>query len=162
MSKANMFLKLDGVESESTDDKHKGEIELESFSWGVTNQHSNSIGEGSGGGQGTPHTLQCTKQLDKSSPLLMVRCATGKGFETAVLTVRRGGADAPQDYFKITLEKAWVCNYQVTAHSGAAVPSESFDLKVKSIELSYRPLKGDGSLGGEVKQKYNFADSKNG
>jgi Type VI secretion system effector, Hcp len=30
------FLKIDGVDGESTDDKHKGEIELQSFSLGKT------------------------------------------------------------------------------------------------------------------------------
>ena len=31
---ANLFLKLDTIAGESTDDKHKGEIEVESFSAG--------------------------------------------------------------------------------------------------------------------------------
>jgi hypothetical protein len=30
------FLKIDGVDGESTDDKHKGEIQLESYSFGRT------------------------------------------------------------------------------------------------------------------------------
>ena len=33
---ADYFLKLDGVKGESKDDKHKGEIEISSFSWGTT------------------------------------------------------------------------------------------------------------------------------
>ena len=36
MAQVDYFLKIEGVESESTDAKHKGEIELESFSWGET------------------------------------------------------------------------------------------------------------------------------
>jgi len=36
---ADYFLKLDGIPGESTDAKHKDEIELVSFSWGVT-QHA--------------------------------------------------------------------------------------------------------------------------
>ena len=36
MSAADYFLKIDGVDGESIDDKHKGSIELESFSWGAT------------------------------------------------------------------------------------------------------------------------------
>ena len=29
------FLKIDGIEGESQDAKHKGEIEVESFGWGA-------------------------------------------------------------------------------------------------------------------------------
>jgi type VI secretion system secreted protein Hcp len=46
----DMFLKLDGIPGESRDSKHKGEIEIESFSWGASN--SGSAAHGSGGGAG--------------------------------------------------------------------------------------------------------------
>ena len=36
MAQVDYFLKIDGVDGESGDDKHKGEIEVESFSWGET------------------------------------------------------------------------------------------------------------------------------
>lgn len=35
-SSSDYFLKLDGVEGKSSDGKHKGEIEIQSFSWGAT------------------------------------------------------------------------------------------------------------------------------
>ena len=44
MAVVNYFLKLDGIQGESRDAKHKGEIELESFSWGETS----SVGRGRG------------------------------------------------------------------------------------------------------------------
>ena len=31
------FLKIEGIEGESTDKAHPGEIEISSFSWGVSN-----------------------------------------------------------------------------------------------------------------------------
>ena len=31
----DMFLKLDGIEGESKDAKHAGEIDIESFAWGM-------------------------------------------------------------------------------------------------------------------------------
>jgi len=36
MATVDYFLKLDGIEGESQDYKHKGEIDVESFSWGVS------------------------------------------------------------------------------------------------------------------------------
>ncbi len=32
MSQSDFFLKIDGIEGESTDDKHKGELEIQSWS----------------------------------------------------------------------------------------------------------------------------------
>jgi len=44
------FLRIDGVPGSSTDAKHKGEIEVESFSFGVSNQASPGTGAGGGAG----------------------------------------------------------------------------------------------------------------
>ena len=37
MAVVDFFLKVDGIEGESQDSKHKGEIEVVSWSWGETN-----------------------------------------------------------------------------------------------------------------------------
>ena len=50
MAAVDYFLKIDGVDGESTDDKHKGEIDILSWSWGV--QQSGTMAHGGGGGEG--------------------------------------------------------------------------------------------------------------
>ncbi|MCP6726322.1 type VI secretion system tube protein Hcp, partial [Klebsiella pneumoniae] len=50
MTAVDMFLKLDGVTGESQDSKHKGEIHIESFSWGMN--QTGASGSGGGGGAG--------------------------------------------------------------------------------------------------------------
>jgi hypothetical protein len=52
---ADAFLKLDGVPGESTTPKHKGEIDLESFSFGVKQTKATS---GGGGGRAESQLLQ--------------------------------------------------------------------------------------------------------
>ncbi len=47
------FLKIEGIAGESTDAKHKGEIEVESFSWGVSQSASPSPGVGGAAGAAT-------------------------------------------------------------------------------------------------------------
>jgi type VI secretion system secreted protein Hcp len=44
---SDIFAKIGDIKGESLDSKHKDEIEVLSFSWGVTN--SASIGSGGGG-----------------------------------------------------------------------------------------------------------------
>ena len=45
------FLNLGTVEGESADHKHKGEIDLQSWSFGATNAGSFSMGGGGGAGK---------------------------------------------------------------------------------------------------------------
>jgi len=47
-----LFLKIDGIKGESTDVKHKDEIDIESFSWGVS--HPGVVATGGGSGTGRP------------------------------------------------------------------------------------------------------------
>ena len=49
----DVFLKLDGIKGESTDDRHKDEIVIESWSLGATNTGSHSVGGGGGAGKPT-------------------------------------------------------------------------------------------------------------
>ena len=42
------FLKIDGIVGESKDSKHRGEIDLMSWSWGASQTGSSSAGGGEG------------------------------------------------------------------------------------------------------------------
>ena len=50
-------IKFDGVDGESNHKDHKGEIEVLSWSWGISNA-SGLAGGGSGKGKGTPRRIQ--------------------------------------------------------------------------------------------------------
>jgi type VI secretion system secreted protein Hcp len=160
MAQVDYFLKIDGVAGESTDDKHKGEIEVESFSWGET--QSGTAGHGSGGGAGkvSPSDFSFTKKLDKASPVLFVGCATGQHFKSAILTARKAGG-GQQEYLKLTMEDVLVSSYQLGgAGSSDIVPMDQVSLNFAKLEYSYKEQKPDGSLGAEAKQKYDFAANK--
>ena len=45
--KIELFLKLEGIDGESTDDRHRNETELLSYSWGATQLVLQSGGGGS-------------------------------------------------------------------------------------------------------------------
>ncbi len=49
----DIFAKIGDIKGESVDDKHKNEIEVLSFSWGVAN--SGSTGSGGGSGRARRH-----------------------------------------------------------------------------------------------------------
>jgi type VI secretion system secreted protein Hcp len=160
MAQVDYFLKLDGVTGESTDDKHKGEIDLESFSWGVANQGTAGYGGGQGAGKAIAQDLQCTKKTDKASPTLFIACATGQHFKDALVTVRKAGGQQ-LEYLKYKLEGVMVTSFQAMgAPGGNGLVHESFALNYAKLEMVYKEQKADGTLGGETKQKYDFEANK--
>src|SRR5262245_18678056 len=74
---SDIFAKIGDIKGESLDDKHKDEIEVLSFSWGVTNTSPAQSGGGAGAGKATFQDLSIVHRIDKASPRLMEACATG-------------------------------------------------------------------------------------
>jgi type VI secretion system secreted protein Hcp len=85
------FLKIEGIAGESTDAKHKGEIEVESFSWGVSQLASPTPGGGGGAGKPSFDHLHVVTPFSAASPRLFEACVTGRHLRSAVLTGNRGG-----------------------------------------------------------------------
>jgi len=157
VAQVDYFLKIAEAPGESTDDKHKGEIDVESFSWGASNSGSAGHGAGAGAGKVAPQDLHFTKKLDKSSPVLFAAVATGQHFKSAIITARKAGG-GQQEYLKITLEDCMVSSYSLGGHgSGDVVPMEQVSMNFSKLEMVYKEQKADGTLGGDVKQKYSFS-----
>ena len=160
MAAVDYFLKIDGIEGESTDSKHKGEIDIQSFSFGVSQLGSHAGGGGGGGsGKASFQDLHFTTNVSKASPKLMLACATGEHIKKAVLTVRKAGTDQ-QEYMKVTLEELLVSSYQDGGHEGSVFPSDQFALNFAKIEFDYKEQKSDGTLGGSVKTGYDVKANK--
>jgi len=76
MAASDYFLKLDKIEGESQDAKHKNEIQVESFSWGVSQQGSFDAGGGGGSGRASFQDFHFVMKVNKASPKLMLACAS--------------------------------------------------------------------------------------
>lgn len=160
MSSADYFLKIDGVDGESTDDKHKKEIEIESFSFGGTNAASFASGGGGGTGKVALQDIHFVKRIDKASVKLFTAMCTGEHLKSAILIVRKQGKDQ-QEYLKITLSDCLVSSYQNGGSAGAGVvPMDQLALAYSKIEYSYKEQKPDGSLGGEVVGGWDLKTNK--
>jgi type VI secretion system secreted protein Hcp len=157
---ADFLLMIDGIKGESVQDKHKDEIEVESFSWGATQQGAHGGGGGGGGGKVSFQDLHFTSRVGKHSPLLVKACATGQHIKKAVLTVRKSGGDQ-QEYYKVTLEDLLVSSYQSGGSEGSnALPVDQFALNFAKIEFAYCPQKPDGKLDSPLVVKYSVKESK--
>lgn len=153
------FLKIDGIPGESRDAKHKGEIELESFSWGATNEAGPGVGGGGGAGKVAIQDLHVVKRIDKASPRLFLACASGQHYKEAVLTARKAG-QAQQEYLIIKLNDVVVTSFQTGGSESSEMPHDSVSFDFGRIEVQYRPQKADGSLDAPVKAGWDVKQNK--
>jgi type VI secretion system secreted protein Hcp len=156
---SDIFLKLGDIKGESLDDKHKDEIEVLSFSWGVTNP-AVSGGGGGGAGKATFHDLSIVHNLDKATPLLLKACATGTHLKDATITHRKAGK-GQQEYLIVKLSDVTITG---VTHGGATSQpaSENVTLSFAKVDLEYKPQKPDGSLDAGIQFKYDLKSNKHG
>ena len=146
MAAVDYFLKISGVQGESQDSKHKGDIELLSWSWGATNP-TNIKGSGMSAGKVAFSEINITKLVDKSSPKLLELCVTGKHVADATLICRKStGGKNPEDFLTIKLSEVYVSSFQAGGSSGGDQESESLSLSFTKINYDYKMQQPDGSL----------------
>ena len=144
------FLKLEGIEGESQDSKHKGEIEIESFSFGEANYQRAASGGGAGAGKVSMQDFHFTIKTSKASPKLFLSCATGKHHVDGLLTLRKAGGDQ-LEYMKIKLSDILISSYELGGvPAGDDVPMDQVSINFSKIEYSYSTQKADGSLDSPV------------
>jgi len=149
MAAIDYFLKLDGISGESKDSKHKGEIEVLSFSFGETQSRPSGTGGGGGAGKVKMSEFSFTARTTKASPQLFLSCAQGKHLKEAVLTVRKAGG-SQQEYLIIKLNDVLVSAYALGSVEGESEPHDAFSLNFIKLSYDYKPQKADGSLDAPV------------
>jgi type VI secretion system secreted protein Hcp len=155
------FLKLDGIEGESLDSKHKGEIQLDSYSFSVTQSVAyDHSGGGLAAGKSALHDLKIIKRTDKATAKLFAYCASGQHVPKATLIARRAGKDQ-QEYLKIVFTDLLVSKVDIAAHAKEShIPMDDVSFNYSKIEIEYKEQKPDGSLGGSVKAGYDVKENK--
>jgi type VI secretion system secreted protein Hcp len=143
-----MFFKVKGakhgqINGEAQDDKHKGEIEVLSWSWGM--QGKSSIGGGSATGKATMRELRIVKKVDKASTALMSALRTNEVIKEGILTLRKTGT-SKVEYFKITIQDGRVMALDVEAgdDEGTSTLLERVSFSFNKISVEYTPQGGDG------------------
>ena len=158
---SDIFAKIGDIKGESADDKHKDEIEVLSFSWGVAN--TATIGAGGGGagaGRATFHDLSFTHTIDKASPRLLQACATGSHLKEATITHRKAGK-GQQEFLVIKMNDIIITGVSLGDSRGGGT-SENVTLAFAKVDLEYRPQRPDGSLDQGIHFKFDIKANKDG
>ena len=106
---ADIFLKLDGIAGDSTDSRHKGEIDVEAVAYGVKRSGRRHVA-----------TIRIDKVYDSSSPKLLAASATGRHIKSATITFRLSGAPADSAFLTYHLSNVVVSSYE----QGGANPDQ--------------------------------------
>jgi type VI secretion system secreted protein Hcp len=154
----DMFLKMDDVKGESRDSKHKDEVDILAWSWGMSQPGSTHTGGGGGNSKVSVQDLSLTKYVDKSSPNLMMATCCGKHFKQAVLTVRKAG-EKPLEYLKITMKEVFVSAVSTGGSGGEDRLTENVTLNFAEFKVEYTPQKADGSGEAAVEAVWKIAEN---
>jgi len=148
-----MFLSVTGaragpITGESQDSKHKNEIEVLAWSWGM--QGKPSLGGGGASGKSTIRELRVTKRVDKASTALMSALRNNEPIKVATLTIRKVGK-TPLEYLTIKIEDGRVMSLEIEAGDASNAPAllERVNFSFNKITVDYTPQGPDGNpLGG--------------
>jgi type VI secretion system secreted protein Hcp len=154
-----IFLKLDGIEGESTVKGHEKEIVVLSYEQSVAHPVLHELGGGAGQAAGPPHFsgVRFRKYLDKGSIPLLLAGAAGTRIREAVFTFRRTATGV--EFYKVKLKDVLVTRILQVAGTTTQYPL-SFDalnagadthgvldevtLEYGKIEWEYHPVDPTG------------------
>lgn len=146
------FIKMGDIKGEASDKKHKDEIEVYSFHWGVTNTGMGGHGSGGGSSKCQVSDFAFVHKLDKSSPVLFQKCATGEHIKDALFVIRKAGGEQ-LEYLKYKFTDVLVSSVRPggSAHGADDVPLEEVSINFAKCEVDYQPQGADGkNAGGPV------------
>ena len=153
----DMFLKLDDVKGESVDSKHKEEIDVLAWSWGMSQSGTTHMGTGGGAGKVSVNDLSITKYLDKASTTLIISCCSGTHFKQGVLTVRKAGGKEPLEYIKITMKEILVSSISTGGSGGEDRLTENITLNFAEFKVEYAPQQGTGTGAAKIEAGWKIA-----
>ncbi len=166
----NLFIKFDGIMGESTDIRHKDEIDVLDWAWGVSMAGTINSGGGAGVGKAAFSDLSFTHHIDKASPNLFKTCATGKHVKEAKLTVRRAIAPKPpsplsnpldvpnvaEDFLIITMSEVMVTHVTPVGNTTSSSMIESVSLQFGRVDMEYKPQLRGGVFDAGVHFTYDI------
>ncbi|MBN2269320.1 MAG: type VI secretion system tube protein Hcp [Sedimentisphaerales bacterium] len=152
------YLKIDGIDGESLDEKHKDWIDILSYNHGII--QPTSVLPGSSIQPCEHQDFTIAKPLDKSSPLIYLACSNGEHIPSVQMQLCRSGAEA-QQYMQYTLTDVIVSAVRPKGGTmaGEDRPIEEVSFNYKKVEWKYTYYSLDGK-GNDVLTSWDLAANK--
>jgi len=162
----NFFLKLETpeIKGESTDSKHKDELQILSWSHSF-NQPTKPTRSSAGGGtveQANHSDFTVTKYLDAATDDLLKMCWSGKQIGKGTFSAYRadGKSDDAIKYLEVIMEEIVVSNMSFGG-GGGDLPTETVALSYGKVSYNYIPQKpADGTAAGNQSVSHDLVAQK--
>lgn len=158
----DVYLHIDGIKGESSDDRHKDWIECKSVSWAVEQPRSATSSTGGG------HTAErcehrdvvITKLADLASPILLQTCAAGRTIPRAKLEFMRADAQGERvKYFEIELDNVLIGAVSPSVSEGDVL-TEEVGFKFSKVRWKYTQQRISGGMGGNTSGGWDLATNR--
>jgi len=150
----DMYLWIDGVPGESTDDRHRDWIEIVSFDSKVSMAASGATSGGGSTSVAEFSEITVGKVIDKATPLLHRHCCSGRHISQVVIELCRAMGEK-QVYMKYTLDDVIVSSVgPVTVAPTSQLEQVSF--RFGKIEWEYTPTDATGRPGATVQEGWDL------
>lgn len=151
------FTDDDKIQGETALVNCPNEIDVLSWSWGMSQAGSTHQSTGSGSGKVDVRDLSFTKYVDKTSPTLMQFCCNGQHLKEALLTIRKAGGKKPVDYVRIFMKDIIVANVSHGASGGQDRLTEEVTLNFGKVKYEYTLQKPDGTPASPIPTEWDIA-----
>jgi type VI secretion system secreted protein Hcp len=152
---AEMFLKLDGIEGESLDSVHGGEIEIKGWGWPTINNVRWDVNQGGQSTKVEVKDIELHKVCDKASVTLYQCCVTGKHIKNGTITCRKNDGDQKVEYLIVTLTDLMVTKVEWTGQGDAQALDETVCLSFAQFRLDYKVQNDTGTAAGAKSYQFN-------
>lgn len=157
------FIKFEGIDGESTDDKHPKWIEMLSYSVGVS-QMASAVASSSGGAtsqRASFSDFSFVKLVDSASPMLFLKCASGAHIDEVKVELCRAAGEEKLVYMKLTMKDVVISSYNLAGGSGSGEGTESISLNYGKIQKEYTKQKrAGGGAAGTVSAGWDLEKNK--
>ena len=157
-----VYLKLTGIDGESQDQSHKGEIELISVTMESRNtgtRANSGTGTGAGSGKVNVTDIACHGFVSSATNALLQRSFDALTVKTGKISWCKGTGDNKHDYMTVDLTKVIISSCRVSNQPGHELAHNSFELNFDTIVFNYLEQDRTGTLGPAKKAGWDLANN---
>jgi len=158
----DMFMKIEGIPGESTDEAHAEWMELLSYRHSLSQPVSGTSGTGGRtGGRADFGDFTIAKSIDKGTPDLAIYCASGKHIPKIEIELCLATEDK-HTFMKYVMEDVIVSLVSQGASSGSTEirPTEEISFAYGKLVWEYTPVDQKGATGAASTRTWNLETNK--
>ena len=144
------WLRLDGIDGESTDREHPRQIEVLALDWQATQKSTSAAGAGS-------KDISLALATSSASPAILKKCVQGAAVPTATISGRKSG-EGQRDFLTWDFTSLRFKSYDVAFTEGPPIDVVTFSFT--QVTMTYRPQDPKGGLGTPVVVTWNVKTDK--